>query len=200
MNIQQIGPNRLRILLDVNDLDKFDLDYLSINTDSHNTMVLLRTILLKAKKDGFCTNHCKILVEVLPDNNSGCILYITKSVIKKSEIQLKLKGKKSSGENDGYILTFDCLDDAIGAISNFSHYPDLPLKQSRLYKLSDKWYLVFDPVNFGLDRNRLISLLADLSEYGSAESKTPVREALLEEHGEKIVSSRAIESFIRFFS
>ncbi len=79
MNIQQIGPDRLRVALDPSDLDKYDLDYFSISKESPGTKRLLKEILAQAQKTGFSAYRCKILIEVLPGKNSGCILYLTKT-------------------------------------------------------------------------------------------------------------------------
>lgn len=198
MNIQQIGPDRLRILLEPKDLDKYELDYYSINKESPGTKRLLKEILSQAQKSGFNTSRCKILIEVFPGKNSGCILYLTKSPFGKP-LQRPRENHGSLTQCNVYILSCGCLEDAIEAIGHFANYPDLPTKRSSLYSFEGEYYLVFVPVNLGLDRDRLVSLLAALSEYGSAQNCTPVREAMLAEHGNIILKSRAIESFIRYF-
>jgi adapter protein MecA 1/2 len=199
MNIQQIGPDRLRIQLDLKDLDKYDLDYYSISKESQGTKRLLKEILSEAQKSGFSTYRCKILIEVLPGKNNGCILYITKSHFAKSSQHSQIIQNQSVTQCGGYILTCGCLEDAIEAIEHFACYPDLPIKRSSLYNFEGKYHLVFVPVSLGLDRNRLVSLLAALSEYGDTENSTPVSEAMLAEHGDIIIKSHAVESFIRYF-
>jgi adapter protein MecA 1/2 len=198
MDIQQIGPDRLRILLDPKDLNKYDLDYYSISKENPGTKRMLKEILEEAQKSGFNAYHCKILIEVLPGKANGCILYLTKSPYQKS-LPRPRKGKGGIAEHNSYILSCINLDDAIEAIKHFADYTDLPIKRSALYNLDGKYHLVFAPVLLGLDRDRLVSLLAALSEYGDSQSCTPVHEAMLEEHGSVIVKNRAIESFIRYF-
>lgn len=198
MNIQQIGPDRLRIALDTKDLDQYDLDYDSINKDSQGTKRLVKAILSQARRNGFNTYHCKLLIEVLPGKDSGCVLYITKSPFDKASNR-SLESLKGPSQYSGYILSCDCLEDAIEAIEHFASYPDLPIKRSSLYNYDGKYHLIFVPVILGLDRNRLVSLLASLSEYGNAESCSTVHEAMLAEHGNPIVKSRAVENFIRYF-
>jgi adapter protein MecA 1/2 len=198
MNIQQLGPDRLRIVLDPKDLDKYDLDYYSISKESPGTKRLLKEILSQAQKSGFIAYRCKILIEVLPGKNSGCILYITKAPYGKSA-QRPHESHRELTEDISYILGCGCLEDIIEAIGRFADYSDLPIKRSSLYTLDDKYYLIFVPVSIGLDHDRLVSLLAALSEYGDSENCTPVHEAVLAEHGNVILKSRAVESFIRYF-
>lgn len=199
MNIQQLGPDRLRIQLDPKDLDQYDLDYYSINKDSQGTKRLVNAILSQARKNGFNTYHSKLVIEVLPGKNSGCILYITKSPFEKASNHSIESENNNMSQYSGYILSCDSLEDAIEAIEHFANYPDLPIQRSALYNYDGKYHLIFVPVLLGLNRNRLVSLLAALSEYGNAKSCTTVHEAMLAEHGNPIVKSRAVENFIRYF-
>lgn len=196
MNIQKVGPDRLRIQLDPRDLDKYNLDYYSISKESPGTKRLLKEILSEAQKNGFSTQQCKLLLEVLPGKNSGCIIYITKS---HCEPVKSYMNTKISNKNNGYILSCGNLEDMISAIGHFSYYPDLPMQASALYLLDSKYYLTFLPVALELDRDRFASLLTALSEYGTTENCSDVREAMLKEHGTVILKNRAIENFIRYF-
>ena len=197
MNIQQLGPDRLRVLLGPDDLDKYNLDYYSISKESPGTKLLLNEILTQARKKGFYTIHSKILIEVLPGKNSGCVLYITKSPAAKS-VQFPSDDSKPT-QYTGYILSCDSLEDTIEAISHFADYPDIPMKRSSLYNFNNQYQLVFLPVLLGLDNNRLVSLLTALSEYGKTENCTKIHEAVLIEHGKIILKARAVDNFLLYF-
>lgn len=194
MNIQQLSPDKLRILLDSSDLEKYDLDYFSISKESFGTKRLLKEILAKAQKNGFSTIRCKILIEVLPGKNNGCILYLTKT-----PYVAKAHTHKPLNSGSGYILSCFELDDAIEALGHFKNYPDIPIKNSSLYFYDNMYELVFSPVNLGLDSERLVSLLAALSEYGDTQNLDPVRVAMFAEHGTPILKRRAVENFIHYF-
>jgi adapter protein MecA 1/2 len=197
MNIQQLGPDRLRVLLNPDDLDKYNLDYYTINKDNPETKILLNEILSQARKKGFYTFHSKILIEVVPLKNSGCVLYITKYPSGRPARTAQTGNNPS--QYAGYILSCDNIDDTIEAIKHFADYPDIPMKRSSLYSYNHQYQLIFFPVLLGLDNNRLVSLLTALSEYGKTENCTQVREAILTEHGETILKLRAIENFILYF-
>lgn len=194
MNIQQLSSDKLRVLLDSSDLEKYDLDYFSISKESFGTKRLLKEILAQAQKKGFSALRCKILIEVLPGKNNGCILYLTKT-----PYTAQSKKRRSDHSGTGYILSCPGLEDAIVALGHFKDYPDIPIKNSSLYYFDDMYQLIFSPVNLGLDNERLVSLLAALSEYGDTEKSNPIRVAMLAEHGEPILKSHAVESFIRYF-
>jgi len=200
MNIEIISQDKLKVDLSLNDLDKYDLDYLSISTESPGTKRMLKDIQFEAGEvSGFSTKNCKLLIEVLPGKADGCVLYLTKMPARESrKRRLRVPGNYNTAAST-YILTCGCVEDVIDAINCFTGYPDIPLKKSSLYNLSEKYLLTFTPVRFGLDSGRLSSLLASLSEYGRTEKSTPVKEAVLAEHGSTIKDGRAVESFIRYF-
>jgi adapter protein MecA 1/2 len=204
MNIKRISQDKLRVDLSCSDLDKYDLDYQSISTSSPGTRRMLKDILLEAGDlEGFTTENCRLLIEVLPGKADGCTLYLTKLPAKETppkELQKK-SGSVTQQTTPGkcYILTCDCIEDAIGAINCFTNYPDIPLRKSSLYSYEDSYHLTFSPIRFGLDGDRLASLIASLSEYGRTGTATPAKEAILAEHGSAIEEGRAIECFIRYF-
>ena len=201
MNIEQLGPDNIKVDLRPVDLDRYDLDYLSISTDSPGTKLMLKDILYEAGElTGFSTKNCKLLIDVIPGKRDGCILYLTK-IPKEQNMRKKIITLEPEIEKPGnsYILSCNCIDDTINAINRFAFYPDISLAKSSLYNLCGKYYLTFSPTRFGLDKARLCSLLAALSEYGETQPATPIREAMLCEHGSTIKENRAIESFMRYF-
>ena len=199
MNIEILNSDKLRVNLSCSDLDKYDLDYLSISTESPGTKRMLRDILLEAgEASGFSAKNCKLLIEVLPGKADGCILYLTRMPAGKEPARQTRMSRPARGSN-GYILACGCIEDIIGAVNCFARYPDIPLRKSSLYNFSGKYLLTFSPLRFGLDIKRLDSLLAALSEYGETGKASPVKEAILSEHGCVINDGRAVENFIRYF-
>lgn len=202
MNIEQLSTDKLKVFLSSFDLDKFELDYMSISTDSPGTRSMLKEILLEAKqKTGFSVKNCKLLVEVLPGKNEGCILYLTKMLCGNVPARKKKNQSSDCAEMKlcSYILSCSCLDDTIGAISCFSRYPDIRLSDSSLYDLDGKYFLMFSPLSQDADKTRFLSLLAMLSEFGETERSSPVFEAMLSEHGKPIARTSAVENFNRYF-
>lgn len=196
MNIQKVGRDRLRIQLDPQDLDRYDLDYYSISKESPGTKRLLKEILSEAERSGFNTQSCKLLLEVLPGKNNGCVIYITKS---RCSTERKMLNNEKPTPKNSYVFSCGDLEDSICAIGHFADFPDIPIQSSALYCFDKKYYLIFIPVPVGLNRDRFAALLAALSEYGNAESCSAIREAMLNEHGTVILKTRAIENFIRYF-
>ncbi|MDR3552878.1 MAG: adaptor protein MecA [Clostridia bacterium] len=200
MNIEMLSPDKLKVVLTIYDLNRYELSYMSISSDDPATKRMVSDILTQARTStGFHFKNSKLLIEVVPGKNNGCVLYLTKSPIARSPHR-PVQEKPAAGMSHAYILSCGCLDDAIDAIGCFAQFPDIPLRRSALYSLDGHYHLLFSPMVPGLDRKRFYSLLTELSEYGSADTADPVREAVIEEHGRPISAERAIENFIRFFS
>lgn len=198
MDIEPIGSDKLRVSLSSADLDHYDLDYGSISSESPGTRRMLRDILSEAgETNGFSSRDCRLLIEVLPGKENGCVLYLTRRPKPAGRPARAARAPRKA--NGRYILSCLNIDDTIEAILRFRRYPDIALVNSSLYNFGGKYHLTFTPVGLGLDRTRLSALLADLSEYGDTSQTTPAREAVLAEHGSTIRGSRAVESFIRFF-
>lgn len=207
MNIEQISPEKLRIVLSCDDLQKYNLDYMSISSESEATKLMISDILIDAKNmAGFSAKNSKLIIEVLPGKSDGCILYLTKIPLNtqpKYRIKANLTSLRLSAllqDQNDYILSCNCLDDAINAINCFGNYPDIPLSKSSLYNFNGQYHLIFSPVYVGTDKQRLSSLLSILSEYGQTQKTNPLHEALLTEHGNSILMSRAVENIMMYFN
>lgn len=201
MNIEKLSPDKLRVTLESAELDRYDLDYISISNESPGTKRMLKDILLEAFSSmGFSTKGSRLLIEVLPGKDEGCVLYLTKVEIQEGKNAVHMPTlRQAQAASNGFQLVCRALEDVIGAVARFSEYPDVPLRRSALYRMDKSYYLIFSPVRFGLDNARMNALIAELSEYGNVEASTPLQEAVLEEHGSVIQQGHAVEQFIRYF-
>lgn len=214
MNIEQLSPEKLRVVLNSGDLDKYKLNYTSISPENPGTRLMVRDILAEAQNaTGFSTKNCKLLIEVLPGRDKGCVLYLTKSRMEAARTGAAHEQKKNAApcqdmpeparsfekRQTGYIFVGENLEDTIGAVNCFAGYPDIPVVKSSLYDLDGKYQLCFSTSSCGLDRSRLLSLLTTLSEYGNTERSDPVKEAVIREHGYMISGNMAVEKMLRYF-
>ena len=143
MNIKIMNSEKLRVDLTCADLDRYDLDYMSISNSSPGTKRLLKEIVSQAGQTvGFTTNDCKLLIEVLPGKSDGCVLYLTKMPVREDR-KRRLRIAEPRGRGKSYILTCCCIEDTINAINCFTRYPDIPLRKSSLYNLADRYLLTF---------------------------------------------------------
>ncbi len=199
MNIEKLSPDKLRVTLESAELDRYDLDYISISNESPGTRRMLKDILVAALSSvGFSAKGSRLLVEVLPGKNEGCVLYVTKLNAEPARRGTSETPPRRAAAK-GYLLACDTLEDIIGATGRFASYPDIPLRRSSLYEMNGRYLLLFFPVRFGMSGGRFNALLAEISEYGKTGEAGPLREAVMAEHGKLIQKERAVEQFIRYF-
>ena len=197
MNIEKLSSDKLRVTIGNAELDRYDLDYISISNESPGTRRMLGDILKAAQSSvGFSTKNCRLLVEVVPGRDDGCVLYVTRV----AGAEKPPHAAARPAVREGYLLFCETLEDAIGAVHRFGGYPDVLLRRSTLYEWKGHYALSFAPVRFGMDDARFSALLLELSEFGRAAAASPVTEAMMAEHGRVIVRERAVEQFMRYFS
>lgn len=211
MKLEQLSSDRLKVALSAVDLDKYALDYFSISKNSPGTRQMLQDILNEARqRSGFSLKNAKLLIEVIPAKNDGCILYLTRLLPGKAARVRPVRrsaAESSAAEteeplrnaDDGYIVCCDSIDDALGAVGCFGQYPDVPLRESSLYSYGGKYHLLFAPDPLDADPERVGSLIASLSEYGRTALSGPVQAAVLSEHGCPISTGAAVEHMLQYF-
>ena len=80
MKIEKITENKLRIVLNIEDLETNNIDFESVVNNTPETQTLILSILNQAEKEvGFYTQDCKILIEALASFDGNFVFMITKS-------------------------------------------------------------------------------------------------------------------------
>ena len=97
MKIEMVCENKVRLLLEAEDLDYYGLTFEEIDYDRPATQRAFRDMLNRARKDvGFSSDGCRLLVEAHPAPDGGCVLLVTKqplarkgrSLLRKAEEEL----------------------------------------------------------------------------------------------------------------
>ena len=79
MKIEKLTENKIRIILNVEDLEKNNIDLHSFMSNSIESQSLFIDILNQAEHEvGFSTKDCKILIEALASSDGNFIFTITK--------------------------------------------------------------------------------------------------------------------------
>lgn len=157
MDVELIDKSHLKISLQKSDLQHYNITFESLSYESDRTRGLIKEILIKASNlTGFSYMRCRLLIEVYPDFDSGCIILFTKLRKLNSIKRLKLKAGSRS-----MIFCFDNADDLMFCIERL--YNDRKLyENSSLYLLSGKYYLAVT-AKIGTGRRAYLTL----SEFAS---------------------------------
>lgn len=168
MQIKKINNDKLKVILNSNDLDKKNIDIDSFLANSIESQDLFFEILdLAEEQYDFNIENNKAIVEAVSLDNSIFILTIT-----------KLKNDfKNSYSNSSGIYCFENIDDILGIYNSFNNL-SINLENTYVYKLFNKYYLLSNDIN---EKQRNILL-----EYSSP-VKNPISfKSILVEHGKKI--------------
>ena len=194
MELKLVNDNKLKIILTNEDMALMDItfeemDYIN-NTD---TKRIFWDILDKAKHQiGFDAGAEKLFVQVYPDKNGGCLMYVTKDVPKGNPYtyEKKYKSKLYTGVKKKKVLyMFDNSENLFEACGQLS-LTDYTGKSDLFADDNGRYYL-------SLEDNREQSLEL-VSEYGVL-INNPFFGYYLDEHAKKIISSDAIKTFSEIF-
>lgn len=79
MKIEKLTEDKIRIILNTEDLEKNNVDFKSFISNSSQSQNLLLTILNKAEQEvGFYTKDSKILIEAFASSDGQIVFTITK--------------------------------------------------------------------------------------------------------------------------
>lgn len=205
MELIVINENKLKIIMNKTDMKNYGLDENEFHCSVINTREILEKILHNAPlKTGFenISHEDKILIQLYPDKNGGCELYVTKITLDEKEGAIfmpqeneekyllpKPIQKKQTIKNQIISYRFECLEDSIKAAK------ELILRdfvgESSFYRNADKkYYLLLNPKqNKNDDFTPQIEFLSEFGEVVNIENTF----LLLSEYGKCIFKHMAIE-------
>lgn len=212
MKIEKLTENKIRIIINSEDLDKNDTDIHSIMTKAIETQGLFLEMLSRAEKEvGFNTDGCKLLIEAFSSPDDIFIFTITK--YKENEIQnphhhisenkkLLVKRKFTNVKNKNVIYKFENFDAFcnfccyLNTINNFN-IKDIS-KNISLYLYNNTYYLTVSNINIQNINVRKFHFI--ISEFGKIVTYSKNFENKLLEHGKTIMKKNAISMGIKFFA
>ena len=164
MQIKKINNNKLKVILNSNDLDKKNIDIDSFLSNSIESQDLFFEILDLAEEEfNFNIENNKAVVETISLDNNVFVLTIT-----------KLKNNfENVSENNPKIFCFETIDDL------YNIYPFLNNKNTYVYEFNKNYYLILNNANCNTQKKLL--------EYSIPINNSKIIEPILIEHGRKII-------------
>ena len=205
MELVVINENKLKITMDKADMKLYGLDENDFHCSVINTREILEKILHNYPyQTGFenISRDDKILIQLYPDKNGGCELYVTKITLDEKEgtIFMPLENeekyllpkpiqKKQTINNPIISYRFECLEDSIKAAKELI-LRDFVGESSFYRNIDKKYYLLLNPKqNKNDDFTPQIEFLSEFGEVSNIENTF----LLLSEYGKCIFKHKAIE-------
>ncbi len=203
MKIEKLTENKIRVIIHSEELGFTNINLHSIMTKAIETQSLFSDILKKAEKEvDFCTDGCKLLIEVSSSLEDIFVFTITKYLSdpepKKKTLIAKRKSFDENKKNYIYCFeTFDIFCEFCNAIKYVHKLKNTKLaKNIALYQWHNAYYLVLKNINLKYENKNLFFL--KLSEFAKPISFSDTFENKLLEHGQVVIKKNAIDAGIQF--
>lgn len=202
MKIEKITENKIRIILNLEDLQAKNIDLHSLMANSIESQSLFVDMLDEAEKTvGFYTKDAKIMIEAMASSDGIFIFTITKVNDENSNKKVRIKRKTTHMDNSKAIFKFESFDE----YCSFCTYVNTDLsyglkglsKNSSLYLYDDTYFLIITDIN--LDFNYLKQFYTTISEFAKLMPNPDNFERKLFEYGKPIMKRNAIGRSIEYF-
>lgn len=212
MKIEKLTENKIRIIVNSEDLTRNNADLHSIMTKALETQGLLLEMLSRAEKEvGFNTDGYKLLIEAFSSSDDIFIFTITKykeNEAKKPDVldipkkKLLVRKKCANIENENVIYRFKSFDQFCDFCCSLNNINNLYIKNISknisLYLYNNTYYLTISNINTNCENIK--KLYFTLSEFGELVTHSKNFENKLLEHGKIIMRKNAISTCIKYFS
>lgn len=204
MKIEKLTENKIRVIINSDELGLNDINVHSIMTKAIETQEIFSDILKRAEKEvDFYTDGYKLLIEAFSSLDDVVVFTITKFLPNNAMKKKKLVAKKKIFDrtNEQAICSFNDLDDFCkfcNALKNIHNMNSKKLARNIvLYLWKDTYYLVLK--NIHTDYKSIDSFYSILSEFGKLLSFSDNFETKLLEHGKTIIKKNAIDIGMQYF-
>ena len=204
MKIEKLTDNKIRIIFDIDDLAKKNIDIHSLIKNTDGTQKFFKNILKEAQKEvGFDIQDSKLLIEAFISNDGFFILTFTKITNEtqtKKSIMPKVKRKNCDLSSKYAIYQFENFNEycnfctylkttKLGNLKKFA-------KKISLYEYNSKYFLVFSEIDTEFKDSSLVYV--SICEFAKLASNSSCFSSRLLEYGKPIYKNNAIQNGINF--
>lgn len=201
-----INDAKLKIICEKEDLAPHGINANTLEYGEPASRKFIECLLEEAKSRlGFVTEKHRILIQLFPDSQGGCEIFISKlELLKNDEQEIEdihsniSADKKSKCEPPKKIFFFESLEHLLEACKRLSFLP--PCRKSSLFYISQTGYYLYFELNeddelceYGINTLNEYSFLLEYGEEQNAKEKLPY----LKEYAKSICQNNAIEQLAR---
>lgn len=202
MKIEKITDNKIRIILNLDDLKSKNIDLHSFMSNSIESQSLFIDMLNEAEKTvGFYVKDAKVLIEAIASSEGLFIFTITKvEEDNPARRTIRIKRKLSTNYKKA-IYKFNSFDEFCSFCTYLKHSNFYNLttfvRNNSLYVYNEKYYLILSDIN---EKNTSIKgLFAIISEFAKCINHSEDFESKLVEYGKPIMKRNAIKRCTKYF-
>lgn len=192
MLLKVLDENRVKILIEDQDIELYDLPFEKINYDDRYSRAFIMELLQKTYEEtgmNFC--ECKVMVEVIPGVSKSYYILLSK-IDGPGDMQIEFD-KAEATENDAYIFCIETAEKLIRFLKQFNFF--YPIKND-VYFYNNSYYVLLNFSPQITSRNEFGSFLSKMEEYGERCKFRIINEAVLKEWGILLAGPNAMEQLI----
>ena len=207
MKIEKLTDNKIRIILNIEELEEKNIDFLSLTKNTNETQRLFKSILKQAEKElDFHVEDCKLLIEAFVSSEGFFIITFTKIMPENdvpigAPVKLKVKKKAQFPNLANAVYEFEYFEDfsefcTYISNANIQDFKNLAKKIS-LYQYGNKYFLIFNNID---KYNKYLPLFySSISEFAKLTSNSQVVSSRIFEYGKPIFKNNALSNGIKYF-
>ncbi len=191
MLVKVLDENRVKILMEDQDIEFYGLPFEKINYDDPISRSFIYELIQKTyEQTGVNFRECRVMIEVVPGVARAYYILLTKMVQEGcARIEFD-KAEKSDAEV--YIFKVFRGSDVIKLFERLKRFPP---ETSELYCYQNQYYVLLTFLPNQSSKNDFTVFLTELEEYGGRCRYDYVNEAILKEWGELLVGVNAYDVF-----
>lgn len=207
MKIEKLNDDKIRITLNLRDLEENHIDFHTFMSNSIESQELFLDMLDKAEKEvGFITDDYRIMIEALATSTGNFVLTVTRFEPEKEKGTYKrkrvnIKRKTCSIDTNTAIYCFDSFDEYCSFCeflnNNILKYISNLASSISLYEYNDKYYLILCDIH--LNNNLLKTFCSSITEFACFVNNANLFMNKLLEYGKLIMKDNAIDMCIKHF-
>lgn len=208
MKIEKLSDDKIRITLNLQDLEAQNIDFQTFMSNPIESQDIFLDMLDKAEEEvGFVTDDYRLMIEALAMSNGNFVLTVTriqtdkkdKTTYKKKKVNIKRHS--ATIHSDKAVYCFDRFDD----FCEFCAFLDNSIlrflndfsKSISLYLYHEKYYLVFSKIN--VNSNLLKMFCSSITEFAHFVEHSELFEHKLCEYGTLLMQDNAIDTCLKHF-
>ena len=205
MKIEKLTENKIRVIINQDELGGYTINVHSIMTKAIETQEIFLDILKKAEKElDFNTDGCRLLIEAFSSIEDVIIFTITRYKTEQTTQKKRLIAKRKTFMQTSPCVicrfnNFETFGEFCSAIKSLHNFEVSKLaKNIVLYEWKDAYYLVLRKTNCQYQKYSLF--FSTLSEFGKLLSCSEHFEAKLVEYGKMVIKKNALDVGMKFFA
>ena len=190
MLVKVLDENRVKILMEDQDIEFYGLTFEKINYDDPLSRAFIYDLIQKTyDQTGVNFQDCRVMIEVVPGVSRAYYILLTK--IKKEGRDRIEFDKAERADTEAYVFKFD---DGLSVLRFFRNMTQFQPDVSELYCYNNSYYVsLLFPASVAIKPD-FISFLMQLEEYGGRCRYQYINESLLKEWGELLLGPDAWET------